>query len=57
MTSFRQNIGMQIMDDAIFTLLQEGKISAKEAFLNASNKDRFKPLAEKEKQTGSQHNV
>jgi twitching motility protein PilT len=57
MMQTKRNIGMQIMDDAIFTLLQEGKISAHEAFLNASNKDRFKPLVEKERQAGSQHNA
>jgi twitching motility protein PilT len=57
MMQTKRNIGMQVMDDAIFTLLQEGKISAHEAFLNASNKDRFKPLVEKERQAGSQRNA
>ncbi len=45
-----KNVGMQIMDDSIFTLLQEGKISAYEAYMNAVNKTRFKPFVEKEKQ-------
>jgi twitching motility protein PilT len=37
-----KRVGMQIMDDSIFTLLQEGKISAEEAASNANNKNRFK---------------
>jgi twitching motility protein PilT len=37
-----KRVGMQIMDDSIFTLLQEGKISAEEASSNANNKNRFK---------------
>ena len=51
MMQTKKNVGMQIMDDSIFALLQEGKITAQEAYINASNKERFKPLAEKENQT------
>ena len=53
MMQTKKNVGMQIMDDSIFTLLQEGKIGAQEAYLNASNKERFKPLLEREKQSQS----
>ncbi len=42
-----KGIGMQVMDDSIFTLLQEGKISAEEASINANNKNRFKEFVEK----------
>ena len=40
--------GMQIMDDAIMSLLQEGKISASEAYANAAKPEKFKLLVEKE---------
>jgi twitching motility protein PilT len=42
-----KGIGMQVMDDSIFILLQEGKISAEEASINANNKNRFKGFVEK----------
>ena len=50
MMQTKKNVGMQIMDDSIFALHQEGKITAEEAYINASNKERFKPLLEREKQ-------
>jgi twitching motility protein PilT len=34
--------GMQFMDDAIFALLQNGTVSAHEAFMKAIDKNRFK---------------
>jgi twitching motility protein PilT len=33
--------GMQLMDDAIYNLLQEGKITPQEAYLKAQDKSRF----------------
>jgi twitching motility protein PilT len=36
--------GMQFMDDAIWTLLQQGIVSPHEAFMKAIDKNRFKPL-------------
>jgi twitching motility protein PilT len=36
--------GMQFMDDAIWSLLQEGIVSPHEAFMKAIDKNRFKPL-------------
>jgi twitching motility protein PilT len=36
--------GMQFMDDAIWALLQRGTVSAREAFMKAIAKNRFKPL-------------
>lgn len=47
-----KGIGMQVMDDSIFALLQEGKISAEEASINANNKNRFKGVGEKGTQPG-----
>jgi len=44
-----KGVGMQIMDDSIFALLQDGKINAQEAYTNANNKNRFKTFVEKEK--------
>jgi twitching motility protein PilT len=51
MMQTKKNVGMQIMDDSIFALHQEGKINAEEAYSNASNKERFKPLLAREKQS------
>ena len=48
----KKSIGMQIMDDALFELHKGGKISGEEAYLNASNKERFKPLADRPQQAG-----
>ena len=36
--------GMQFMDDAIWSLLQQGIVSAHEAFMKAIDKSRFKPF-------------
>jgi twitching motility protein PilT len=36
--------GMQFMDDAIWTLLQQGIVSPREAFMKAIDKTRFKPF-------------
>ncbi len=36
--------GMQFMDDAIWTLLQQGIVSPHEAFMKAIDKNRFKPF-------------
>lgn len=47
-----KSVGMLIMDDAIMALLKEEKISAAEAFANASNPERFRPLLEKENAHG-----
>ena len=41
--------GMCIMDDSILALLEEGKITAEEASLNANDKNRFRVFLEKEK--------
>ena len=45
-----KNVGMQIMDDSLLALVQEGKVRATEAALYAANQNRFKPLVDKEKQ-------
>lgn len=44
-----KNVGMQIMDESIRTLLQEGKITPQAAFENASNPNLFKAAPEGEK--------
>jgi twitching motility protein PilT len=46
MMQTKKSIGMQIMDDALFELHKQGIISGDEAYLNAANKERFKPLAD-----------
>jgi twitching motility protein PilT len=46
-----KSVGMQVMDDSIFSLLQEGKISEEEAYINANNKNRFKTFMQKEDRT------
>jgi twitching motility protein PilT len=48
MMQMGKSVGMQLMDESIMALLKAGTISAKEAFLNANNKNLFKPLVEKE---------
>ncbi len=50
MMQMGKSAGMQIMDESIMSLLQEGIISPKEAYLSADNKKVFKPFMEKEKQ-------
>ncbi len=43
-----KNIGMQLMDWSLLELLQGGKISAQDAYLNAANKNLFKQYLKKE---------
>jgi twitching motility protein PilT len=43
-----KSAGMQIMDESIMALLQEGKISAIEAYANAAKPEKFKAFVEKE---------
>lgn len=52
-----KNIGMQLMDESILALLQAGKITAREAYLNAGNKARFQPFLDKENQPQPQKKV
>jgi twitching motility protein PilT len=47
MIQTRRKEGMQLMDDALMALLEDGKISPKEAMINASKPDRFKPFVDK----------
>src|SRR5256884_4981151 len=42
--------GMQFMDDAIFALLQNGTVTAHEAFMKAIDKNRFKPFLSAEEE-------
>ncbi len=44
-----RGVGMQLMDDAIMELLQDGKISEQEAYANASNPTRFKGDLDKDR--------
>ena len=44
-----KSAGMQLMDEAIMELLQQGKISAAEAYANAAKPEKFKTHVEKEK--------
>lgn len=44
-----RSVGMKLMDESIMELYQEGRITAQNAYLYASNKTRFKPLLDKEK--------
>ncbi len=53
MMQMGKSAGMQIMDESIMSLLKEGIISAKEAYLSANNKNFFKPIMEKEMQKAS----
>ncbi|MDQ6654728.1 MAG: hypothetical protein M3Y80_02805, partial [Verrucomicrobiota bacterium] len=46
--------GMQFMDDAIWTLLQQGIVSPHEAFMKAIDKNRFKPFLPDEEQSLAQ---
>jgi len=41
-------VGMQVMDDSIQTLYEDGRISVAEAYKNANNPARFKPFLDKE---------
>jgi twitching motility protein PilT len=42
--------GMQFMDDAIWTVLQQGIVSPHEAFMKAIDKNRFKPFLPEDEQ-------
>jgi twitching motility protein PilT len=42
--------GMQFMDDAIWALLERGTVSAREAFMKAIDKNRFKSLLPREEE-------
>ncbi|MCP4717143.1 MAG: PilT/PilU family type 4a pilus ATPase [Deltaproteobacteria bacterium] len=48
-----KGVGMQLIDDSIQELLQNGKITAREAYLNAANKNKFKALLDKEQGDGN----
>ncbi|HSI04215.1 MAG: type IV pilus twitching motility protein PilT [Myxococcota bacterium] len=39
-----KNLGMQAMDDALFALVKEGRVLPKEAYMKATNKQRFEEL-------------
>jgi twitching motility protein PilT len=41
-----RSIGMQMMDDALMALIDEGRITPREAYMKASNKQRFENLVE-----------
>ena len=36
--------GMQFMDDAIWSVMQQGKVSPVEAYMKAIDKNRFRPF-------------
>jgi twitching motility protein PilT len=40
--------GMQQMDDSIMSLLEKGKVTAREAYMKALDKNRFMPYLERE---------
>jgi len=44
--------GMQAMDDVLFAYAKEGKISAHDAYMKATDKQRFEPLAAAEEAKG-----
>lgn len=49
LTSFMQvnrQSGMQTMDDCLFQMVEEEKVSLEEAYRKALDKDRFKPREE-----------
>jgi twitching motility protein PilT len=43
-----KNMGMQLMDDALMSLVDEGRITAREAYMKAHNKARFEELVKDE---------
>ncbi len=43
-----RNAGMQLMDDALMQLIDAGRITAREAFMKATNKARFEELLDDE---------
>ena len=42
--------GMQLMDDALEALLQDGEIGARDAYLKATDKERFEPYQEQKQE-------
>ena len=40
--------GMQAMDDVLFAYAKEGKVSAHDAYMKATDKSRFEPLLQAE---------
>lgn len=44
--------GMQAMDDVLFAYAKEGKITAHDAYMKATDKQRFEPLAQAEEAKG-----
>jgi twitching motility protein PilT len=38
--------GMQAMDDVLFAYTKEGKVSAQDAYMKATDKARFEPLVQ-----------
>jgi twitching motility protein PilT len=40
--------GMQLMDDALMTLIEERKIAPKDAYMKATNKARFEHMVEED---------
>jgi twitching motility protein PilT len=43
-----KSMGMQAMDDALFALAKDGRILAQDAYLKATDKQRFEPLVAKD---------
>jgi len=43
--------GMQLMDDVLFAYAKEGKVTAHDAYMKASDKSRFEPLLQAEGET------
>ncbi|HYG62592.1 MAG TPA: ATPase, T2SS/T4P/T4SS family, partial [Thermoanaerobaculia bacterium] len=41
-------MGMQLMDDALMALVEEGRITARDAYMKAANKARFENLVEED---------
>ena len=39
-----KNVGMQSMDDVLFAYAKEGKVTARDAYMKATDKGRFEPL-------------
>ncbi len=43
-----KSIGMRQMDDSLLSLVEEGRINTKNTIMYAANKNRFKPLLERQ---------
>jgi twitching motility protein PilT len=41
-----RNQGMQLMDDALMTLVEQQRISPREAYMKATNKAKFEPMVQ-----------